>query len=642
MKQFFTIVCACWLVATTAYAGELTINPGTPAQGNRITLKYTAEPKFKGLGVVYAIVYSFKETSLKPEAHQAELAFQKESQAYVGDFKLAPSTVFGMVKISDGIKKYDDNNGQLWDFLVAGAGGKPVRSAYYRAAISYYGAMPQGVNRTTNIDKTLQMLEQELKAYPENFQAKVAENSIRYDQKKIDSAAYYQRIHALLAEDFDRSVESYVLSAVRTYAAAGQPEKGEELRRQCIAEHPRSAFAEEQAVQELSSLIKDQEQFPAAAKAFLQRFPTNEYREQIQLAVVTHLLNARKADECEQFLRDMGNFVAPMAWNQLARVYMAADSTMGKAREASTQAVDAARNPNPELKPSHLAEFEWKKQQTDIVLGLMLDTYGMILQKQNENASAIAAFEEMMYLLEKQATAEHYEHALQAFLAADKLKEAYALTSTAIAVASANDVIRREHRRLFDELMSKRKGADGNASSYETERARLEERGRAFRIEKLASERLNMAAIEGELTTLDGKKASLADFRGKVVVIDFWATWCGPCKKSMPALQEIYESYANNDNVQILVVNAWERVEDRQKVASQFISNGKFTFPVYLDLKDDVIRKFGVTGIPTKFYLDKTGKIQYKEVGFTTAEEFKTYASSVIDLLLSDGFYKEQ
>lgn len=640
MKKFLPMVCICWFAAIAAYAGELTINPGTPAPGNRITIKYKAEPKFRGLGTVYAIVYSFKETSLKPEAHQAELTFQKDVQAYVGDYKLAPSTVFGMVKISDGIKRYDDNDGQLWDFMVAGAGGKPVRSANYRAAISYYGTMPAGVNRTVNIDQVLTLLDKELALYPENFQAKVAYNSIRYDQKKIDSVVYYNRIQSLLGEDIDRSVESFVLSAVRTYAAAGQPEKGEELRKQFIAENPQSGLAEEQAVQELSSLIKDQEKFPPAAGEFLRRFPTNEYSEQIQLAAITHLLNAHKAEESEQFLNGIGAYAAPMAWNQLARVYMAADSTLDKAKEMGEHAVAQARTPNPELKPQHLAEFEWKKQQTDVVLGVVLDTYGVILGKQNDNDGAIRAFEEMLYLLEKQALAEQYEHGLQAYLNAGRLKDAYALASTAVAVEQANDFIRGEHRHLFDELMSKRKGEAGH--SYDDELARLEERGRAFRLEKISSERLNMAAIEGELTTLDGKKVALSDFHGKVVIIDFWATWCGPCKKSMPALQDVYDMYADNDKVQVLVVNAWERVEDRQKVASQFISSAKYTFPVYLDLKDEVIRKFGVTGIPTKFYLDKNGKIQYKEVGFTTAEEFKKYASSVIGLLLSDGFYKEQ
>src|SRR5690606_22734836 len=97
--------------------------------GNTMTLKYTPDEEFKNLDVVYAVIYSFRETSLRPVAHQAELKYNRMTQAYTGEYKLDPSTVFGLVKLSDGGKRYDNNEGRFWDFLVSGPGGTPVRSA---------------------------------------------------------------------------------------------------------------------------------------------------------------------------------------------------------------------------------------------------------------------------------------------------------------------------------------------------------------------------------------------------------------------------------------------------------------------------------------------------------------------------------
>lgn len=117
-------------------------------------------------------------------------------------------------------------------------------------------------------------------------------------------------------------------------------------------------------------------------------------------------------------------------------------------------------------------------------------------------------------------------------------------------------------------------------------------------------------ALDFSLKNLDGKEVKLSDYKGKVVVLDFWATWCGPCKASFPKMQEMVEKYKGKD-VQFLFVNTWEKGEEEEvyKNVSKFITDKKYTFNVVLDKKAEVVSNYKIQGIPTRIVIDKEGKI---------------------------------
>ncbi len=108
------------------------------------------------------------------------------------------------------------------------------------------------------------------------------------------------------------------------------------------------------------------------------------------------------------------------------------------------------------------------------------------------------------------------------------------------------------------------------------------------------------------------KEIALSDFSGKGIVLNFWASWCGPCINEMPSIQRAYEEYG--DEVEFVVVNltGWEyNMNDGKK----FIEESGYTFPVYYDLMGTASQIYGFDSIPRTFFVDKDGNIADKHTG---------------------------
>ncbi|OCA90691.1 alkyl hydroperoxide reductase [Bacillus sp. FJAT-27225] len=115
-------------------------------------------------------------------------------------------------------------------------------------------------------------------------------------------------------------------------------------------------------------------------------------------------------------------------------------------------------------------------------------------------------------------------------------------------------------------------------------------------------------ASDFELKTLSGETMKLSDLEGKKVMLNFWATWCGPCKKEMPDMQKL--SVEASDDLVILAVNI-----DPQLDVQGFVDEYGITFPVLLDEKDKVNQMYQVISIPTTYFIDSKGIIQDKFIG---------------------------
>ena len=122
-------------------------------------------------------------------------------------------------------------------------------------------------------------------------------------------------------------------------------------------------------------------------------------------------------------------------------------------------------------------------------------------------------------------------------------------------------------------------------------------------------------------------RCSVAAQKGKVVLVDFWASWCGPCKASFPALDTLYQEL-HDRGFEVIAINVDERAAD----AHAFLSDRPHSMAVVLDPKGTAPTAYGVTGMPTSFLIGRDGRVRFVHIGYT-AKTIDSYRREIEQLL---------
>jgi peroxiredoxin len=136
---------------------------------------------------------------------------------------------------------------------------------------------------------------------------------------------------------------------------------------------------------------------------------------------------------------------------------------------------------------------------------------------------------------------------------------------------------------------------------------------------------VHYAAPELSLETMDGRSESLADYRGDVVLVNNWATWCPPCKAEMPTLATYYNEH-KSEGFTIIAIEAGDSLD----VVAQFAESYNLKFPIWLDPDQAALRAFGNSNLPNSYLIDRSGTVRYAWTGEVSQAMLEKYVTPLL------------
>ncbi|MEE1014052.1 MAG: TlpA disulfide reductase family protein [Clostridia bacterium] len=137
------------------------------------------------------------------------------------------------------------------------------------------------------------------------------------------------------------------------------------------------------------------------------------------------------------------------------------------------------------------------------------------------------------------------------------------------------------------------------------------------------------AAADFTVFDADGKAVKLSDFKGMPVVVNFWASWCGPCKSELPAFENVYQEFG--DQVQFLMVNLTDGQQETLKDVQNFLSQNPYTFPVYYDTQLSASIAYRIQSIPRTILVDADGSLYKARTGAMSEVTLRKYLSGLLE-----------
>lgn len=618
MKTPFSLVLIIILSHAVISASELTM-PGFVQRGSKVSVEYMPSKEFT-MQQAYVVSYCFTKSSVRPNAYQYALDESSKAIIHIPD-----DAVFIMCKVTNG-KLTDDNRQQFWDAIVVDEKQKPVENAYFRAAISYLGQLPENCKRTVSASKAEEIMQKELALYPDNVLAKAGSTMLAHDSKKITKVEFDNRIRSLFTSVKDWNREEVVRSAWRSFSAIGNKTKADSLAAVFIKQNPRSELAEDYGL-DILQRINDQRQVLKEGMSYIINFPHSKEMPMLAQGLapvaaslfVLDSLMMRYSNE-----KHKNPFVVSM----FAFIQVDADSTkiMSALNYLTKERDEFITSGAEPFRPRWMARVEWKIKE-EALMAQITATRGFIFERANQKSKAI---EDLEYVVTHYPESCHeviYDKLVSLFYEdKSQWKKAFLCSSKAIELSKANDNILKINKETFTNETS-------NFSSYDEYRKSMDKKASLSRRKSLEASMLRQQLPKAKLMRKDGTLIETSSLIGKTLIIDFWATWCGPCRASFPAMQKLYDTYKSNPNVEFLIVNCWERADDKKKVVDEFIAKNNYTFPVYFDVNDEFAKSLGVTGIPAKFFVSPQGLVQFKESGFQGEAKFMEDGIDKIELL---------
>ncbi len=619
------------LVSLQSYSqSNFTFSPEKPQAGDAITISYipsgtitnTASP-------LQAIVYTIGNTGEKVN----DFSVTKSGNGYKGTVKTDTSDNLIFFKFSADNNIDDNSNNGYWIQLYDGDSLKKGANLSLSQFYQFWGRNA-GVEPDNN--KALNYMEEEFKTNPE------ARKNAEVSYVRLYSAVNKDEGPAFIQKEIESTIkaglkdEQDYMTLQSLYSIAKLPQQSKMIKDLAIEKFPDGKLAKgsyinkylaekdsskkEQMLDDIIDKVKNDSSWKYLA-------PSLSY---FKNAMVNYYYQKKDWQAMKDAIKkyDIEGTQLAFSYNNAAWQIQQTDKNLDVADKLAATAVDIAKkewkNPTGE-KPNYLSESQWEKSRASDY-AMYADTYGMVNYKEGNYKKGLPYSEEAAIKIEKGTNAdENNTYALLAekVLPARKyVPHLEQFVKDDKATADIKDILKRAY-------VKKHKSENG----YDEYLAALQQEAHVKMLAELKKEMLSDKEPKFTLVDLKGNKVNIEDLKNKVVIVDFWATWCGPCKASFPGMQKMVTKYKDDPEVKFVFVDTWETADKKEKNAKDFITANKYDFHVLMDNDSKVVEQFKVNGIPTKFVIDKNGIVRFKAVGFSgSADKLVNELTAMINM----------
>lgn len=630
MKNFIVSVFSILLVfifnscsSQPDWTGMFDYYPEKPKPGEEITIFYSADStKFINHDKIEMNVYLYS----KKLDNTIGVEMNKTQAGWVGKIKTTRDTRGIIIKFKNE-DDIDNNSKKGYVIHLYGSDGKvlPGSVAGLGVALLNWGSYYLDLDR--NFEIAMQYVQEDFQNNPGTKEEYLDPYLTLYEQlypDKIDSTV---RTELLKLEKKEELTEDDLITLTDWYGKRNNEDKSDQFKKILSERFPQSEYLQLERYKELRS-EQDLATKKKLAEEFAKDFPGSEYIENAYDLVANLYRDKKLYKEDRDFLKDNLNLPSVYRFYSVSQRMFEENADLNIALEIAQMGIKRGEqelnSPSGE-KPEYLTEKEWREDR-EYYLGLTLFSYGKALYLLGEKKEALPNLERAVELTQNNEGSINELYVKVLYENGDKQK-----TKTVI-----EDFIKKGNgtEGMTEVLKNVFVFEKGSEEGFDEYLSKLESFSLGNLKDKLSKEIINEPAPDFSLEDLDGNKVSLSNLKGKTVIIDFWATWCGPCINSFPGMQKAVDRYSPNENVKFLFISSWEREEDRKSTVQKFLQKYDYTFHILMDYDDKVIGDYGVTGIPTKFIIDKNGNIKFKSIGFYgNVDQLADEVSVMIDLV---------